>query len=106
MNSDDRLRAFLADTLDLWRVDGKVEAGAAPAVARICAAEGTIISIERIPEGTIPFRWMVRTEHSGAAREARQRPCGSLVGVLSALRSVLGVDRGTPVHIAPAPVST
>ena len=52
-----------------------------------------------------PFRWAVRWraagEPPGAPRELRPRLCGSLVGVLSALRSALGVDRGTPVRIAP-----
>lgn len=103
MNPDERLRAFLADSLDLWRVDGKVEAGAPPAIAQIRADDGTVVSIERIPEGTMPFRWMVRRGDPSLAREQRPRPCGSLVGVLSALRVALGVDRGSPVRIAPSP---
>jgi len=103
VNSDARLRAFLADSLDLWRVDGDVEAGAPPAVAQIRVRDGTIVSVERIPEGTMPFRWMVRRVHPGASREERPRPCGSLVGVLGAMRDALGVDRGSALHIAPSP---
>jgi hypothetical protein len=104
VSSDERLRAFLADSLELWGVNARVEAGALPAVAQISAEGGTVVWIERIPEGTMPFRWMVRRTDAGVLREARPRPCGSLVGVLGALRAALGVDRGTPVHIAPPPV--
>jgi hypothetical protein len=103
VNSEARLRAFLADSLDLWRVEGNVEAAAPPALAQIRAQNGTVVSVERIPEGTMPFRWMVRKREPGVAREERPRPCGSLVGVLGAIRAALGVDRGTPVRIAPSP---
>ena len=104
MSSDETLRGFLADSLELWRLEALVEAGTAPAVAEIHARDGTIVSIERIPEGTIPFRWTVSRRASGAATRERARPCGSLVGVLSAMRAALGVDRGTPLRIAPSPV--
>lgn len=102
-NSHAQLRAFLADSLALWRVDAAVEAGEPPAVAAIRARDGTLVSIERVAVEGLPFRWMVRRRGPGEAREARERPCGSLVGVLKALRAALGVDRGTPVRIAPAP---
>ena len=104
MSPDSRLRAFLADSLDLWRVRGTVDAGVAPAVAEIRASDGTIVSVERIADKTIPFRWMVRRRRPGAPHEERPRPCGSLVGVLGALRTALGVDRGSPLRIAPSPV--
>jgi hypothetical protein len=98
-NVDDiRLRAFLGDSLELWRVAGTVEAGDAPVVAQIHVHDdGTLISIERIEAEDMPFRWSVR------GGDARARPCGSLVGVLNALRRALGVDRGTAVRIAPSP---
>lgn len=98
-----QLRAFLADSLALWRVEGAVEVGEAPVVAAIRAADGTLVCIERISADSMPFRWMVRRRIPGETRDERARPCGSLVGVLNAIRAALGVDRGTPVRIAPAP---
>ncbi len=104
MESDPNFHAFLAESLTLWRAEAAVEAGETPVVAAIRAPDGTVISIERIAIEGMPFRWMVRHHRPGETREARARPCGSLVGVLSALRAALGVDRGTPVRIAPAPL--
>jgi hypothetical protein len=104
VNADARLRAFLADSLDLWRVSGTVDPGVAPAVAEIRASDGTIVSVERIADKTIPFRWMVRRRGPRASSEERPRPCGSLVGVLGALRTALGVDRGSALRIASSPV--
>ena len=99
-----RLRALLADSLDLWRIDGTVKAGVAPAVAEIRTHDGTVVSVERIRDGAMPFRWMVRARRPGGTPAERARPCGSLVGVLGALRGALGVNRGTPVRIAPSPL--
>ena len=104
MNPDARLRAFLADSLDLWHVDGTVDAGVAPVVAEIRADDGMVVSVERITEKSMPFRWLVHRRRPGAVHEERPRPCGSLVGVLGALRSALGVDRGSPLRIAPSPL--
>lgn len=92
--SDEKIRTFLADSLLLWRVNGTVEAGNALVIAVIRATDGTIVSIERPPEG-IPFRWLVRSD--------RARPCASIVGMLNAVRSALGVERGSAVRIASAP---
>ena len=99
MNTDDtRLRDFLADTLALWRVDGAVEPGVAPVVATVRTTGGTIICIERPSDPELPLRWLVRSRAA-----ARPRACASLVGLLNALRGALGVDRGSPVRIAPGP---
>ena len=103
--SDAGLRAFLAESLDLWGVEGTVKEAVAPLVAEIHASDGTTISLERISEATMPFRWLVRRRTAGDAREERPRPYGSLVGVLNALRGALGVDRGSPVRIAAAPTT-
>lgn len=92
--TDDRVRTFLADSLLLWRVSGTVETGEAPVVVVIRAADGTLVSIERPAEG-MPFRWIVRSD--------RARPCASIVGLLNAVRSALGVERGSAVRIAAAP---
>ena len=89
--SDDKIRAFLADSLVLWRVSGTVETGEAPVVAVIRATDGMVVSIERPAEG-MPFRWLVRSH--------RARPCASIVGLLNAVRSALGVERGSAVRIA------
>ena len=96
-----KLRAFLAESLELWGVEGTVREAEAPFVAEIRASDGTTISIERISEATMPFRWLVRARQLGDTREPRARPYGSLVGVLNAMRAALGVDRGSPVRIAP-----
>ena len=98
---------FLAETLALWGVAGTVEPGAGPLIAVVRAGTGAIAWIERVDDEGLPFRWAVRWRAAGdapgALRERRPRMCGSLVGVLSALRSALDVERGTPVRIAPAP---
>lgn len=94
---------FLTESLELWRIAGTVEAGAPPAVAEIRAKDGIVIAIERMSADGMPFRWMVRRHSPSDTREARPRPCGSLVGVLNAIRSALGVNRGTAVRIAPSP---
>lgn len=85
-------QAFLAESLELWGVEGRIEPGTAPVVALVHAADGTVIPVARVTDPELPFRWTVRG-----------RPCGSLVGVLAALRAALGVDRGAPLRIAPAP---
>ena len=94
---------FLADTLALWRVEGTVEAGEAPVVA-IVRVGGAIAWIEEAPADA-PYRWGVRWRSAGEApggtRELRPRTCGSIVGVLSALRTAFDLDRGTPLRIAP-----
>jgi hypothetical protein len=90
-----RLCAFLIDSLALWSVEGTVEAGEAPALVVIRADGGAVIRIEPLSEPEMPFRWLVRD-----ARDGRPRPCGSLVGVLNAVRGALGVDRGSAVRIA------
>ena len=97
MTGNAQLVAFLADSLDLWKVAGTVEAGVAPVVAQLRIRDGAPISIERVTAEGKPFRWIVR------AGDGRPRPCGSLVGVLNALRVALDVDRGMPVRIAPSP---
>jgi hypothetical protein len=108
VSADDiRIRELLADTLALWRVDGTVEPGEAPVVALVRAADGTTVWVERPGGHDLPLRWLVRwraaDEAPGGAREARPRACASLVGLLNAMRGALGVDRGNPVVIAPAP---
>jgi len=103
---DVRFRAFIADSLSLWRVDGTVDAAAAPTVAVIRAEDGSTVWIER-PSADTPFRWLVRWrpagDVAGGASEQRARPYASLGGLLKALRGVLDVDRGSAVRIVPAP---
>lgn len=113
------LKTFLAETLELWHVAGTVNCGVAPIVAIVQTENGAIVWIEDAarpehdpvaskderPEFRWAVRWRSAGESPGAPREVRPRMCGSLVGVLSALRAALDVDRGTPVRIAPAPRS-
>ena len=90
--NDSRIREFLAESLKLWRVDATVEAGEAPVVAVIRASDGTTVRVERKAP---PFRWIVHAD--------RSRPCASIAGVLNALRSALGVERGEPIRVVAAP---
>jgi hypothetical protein len=96
---------FLEETLELWDIAGTVEVGEAPLWAVIRAQSGAIAWIERRSHQEAQFRWAVRWRGAGAApggpREVRPRMCGSLVGVLAALREALAVERGTPLRIAP-----
>ena len=102
----EQLRAFLADSLVLWHVDGTVCAANAPVIVEIRAASGTIVWVEHAGADT-PFRWLARWRRAGDApggvRELRPRACGSLVGLLAALREALGVERGSPVRVVSAP---
>ena len=100
--TDDLLLAFLSDTLAMWDVAGTVERGEAPVVALIRAQDGTVVWIER-GGAEHPFRWFARWRAEGDAEDAaHRRPCASLVGLLSALRRALDVDRGSPVRVAGA----
>ncbi len=91
--NQERLRLFVADSLTLWGVDGSVQDGCAPVILQVQAG-GRTIYVERAPSG-IPFRWLVR--------DTRIHPCASWLGVLSALRNALGVDRGVAVRVAGRP---
>ena len=100
--TDDLLLVFLSDTLAMWGVAGTVEGGEAPVVALIRAHDGTIIWIER-GGAELPFRWFARWRSAGDPEgAAHRRPCASLVGLLSALRRALDVDRGSAVRVGPA----
>lgn len=104
---EQRLRAFLTDSLALWGVAGVVRPGQVAVVAEIAAANGVLVWIERAAVD-LPFRWMVRWraagEQPGGVRESRPRVCASVVGLLAAVREALGVERGAAVRIVPAPV--
>ena len=102
---EERLRAFLAESLALWQVQGEVRAGAAPVVLEIHACSGTMVWIERAAADT-PFKWFVRWRRAGDApggvRELRPHACGSLVGMLAAVREALGIERGNAVRVVAA----
>ena len=103
--ADDRLRAFLRETLALWHVQGVVEAGAQPCAAVIRADDGTIVWIERGGHPALLFRWQVRwrgAADASGARERHPKACASIVGVLAALRTAFGLERGHALRIAAA----
>jgi hypothetical protein len=103
--NDDSVRVLLSDSLTLWGVAGVVERGETPVLAVIRGDTGTIVWIERVSGAGIPFRWTVRSRAAGdapgGAREIRPKGCSALVGLLKAVRHALGVDRGSPIRIAP-----
>jgi hypothetical protein len=101
--SDERVRAFLALTLAQWGVDATVEAGAAPVVALLRFADGRVdIELERAPSAD-PFRWYVSraapSPGEPGSRVPARRPCGSLVGVLGAMRRTLNIESGGPARV-------
>ncbi len=102
---DERLRAFLEESLALWQVAGTVHAGATPVVAEIRAANGAVAWVTRAGDDT-PFRWFARwrsaSDAPGGVRELRPRACGSLVGLLATVREALGVERGSAVRVVAA----
>jgi hypothetical protein len=106
---DDRLRAFLEESLALWQIGGTVQAGVVPVVAEMHAASGALVWIERAANDT-PFKWFARWRAAGEApggvRELRPRACSSLVGLLAAVREALGVERGSAVRVVVAPEQT
>lgn len=89
--NEERLRTFLADCLVLWGAEGSVECGDPPVIA-VLRVNGRRIHVERAPSD-IPFRWLVR--------DTGVRLCSSLLGVLTELRDLLGVEQGAPVQTAP-----
>lgn len=105
LTDDERLRAFLAESLALWQVNGSARLGVAPVVVEIGADNGTVVWVERAGDDT-PFRWFARWRNAGDAsggfRELRPRACGSLVGLLAAVREALGVERGSAVRVVAA----
>ena len=90
---------FLRQTLELWRVKADVVPGEGEIAAIVVTDGGVTLTIEHTDDG--PFRWRLRSSQT-----ARARPCASLLGVLSAMRVALNVDRGTPVMIAPSAPTT
>ena len=106
VTDDEKLRAFLAESLALWQVTGEVRAGIAPVTVEIETESGATAWVEHAA-GDTPFRWFVRWRAAGAlsggVREQRPRACGSLVGLLAAVREALGVERGNAVRVVVAP---
>jgi G3E family GTPase len=98
------LRDFVAETLRLWDVAGSVAPGEGETVAVSTARAH--VWIEPVTDATLPFRWMVRWRNAGeaapGARERHPRACASIGGVLAALRTALGVERGAAVRVAAA----
>ena len=107
MSHDTLLMDFLAYSLVLWGIDGTVQPGTGSMAAEIRRSDGAWIAIERAPADS-PFRWLVRWrkagEPPGGVRELRPRACGSLTGLLAAMREALNVERGSAVRIVPAPL--
>lgn len=91
--NEERLRAFLAESLALWGAEGTVERGDPPVIA-VLLVNGRRICVDRAPNA-VPFRWLVR--------ETRVRPCSSLLGVLTELRTLLGVKSRPAVQSTPRP---
>ena len=70
--ADTRVRAFLADSLDLWRVAGEIEPGQSPVVAVIRAETGTVVRVERTSVQDTGFRWFVHSRSASAETGAER----------------------------------
>jgi hypothetical protein len=84
-------------------VEAEVAPGAGPVVAHLRFDGLTApIALERAPASE-PFRWYVSRSVSSQgippAPQPARRPCGSLVGVLSALRRLLDIDAGAAARV-------
>lgn len=96
--TNDRVCEFIALTLADWGRSIPVEPGDEPVVAWLrLGGDGPDIAVERALAGD-PFRWYVyrcaaSLPGAGTSGIAR-RPCGSLVGVLGALRRFLDIEAG------------
>jgi hypothetical protein len=104
---EQRIRDFLALSLDLWRVEGRIDAIAAPGVAAV-VLEDRDLRLDLVRGGAQdPFRWYLRHGRRAAfdvpGGEVAMRPCGSLLGALAGMRRILGVDAGGAVRIARGP---
>ncbi len=95
-----RVREFLADSLAVWAVDGVVEAGTQPVAATIRARD-CVVWIEHPAGEDAPWRWFVRWRSADMCEE-RSRPCTSVVGLLSAVRAALNVERGNSLRVVSA----
>ena len=105
-DDDLRVRDLLVDSLALWQVAATVEAGTAGTMAVIHARQGMTVSIEHVTGPDMPFRWRVCSyvvgDSTAHTQQARPRTCNSVVGLLSAVRKALGVERGSPLRVVPA----
>jgi len=100
---DARIRRLLADSLRVWRVEGRVEADDG-GIARLTLADGTVVAVARVlfPDGS--RQWQVR--RTGPDGEAgRPRTHGSAAGMLRGVRLALDPAGGAGrLIVTPAPV--
>lgn len=83
------LRDFLADSLSLWGVAGRVHI----AGDGVCISAGDLlVEVTPAPAGDDPIRWWV-------LRDGRRRPCPSVLGLLRTLRNALGVPGAAPARV-------
>lgn len=97
---DERIRAFLAQTMKVWGIDACVTL-IGPGVARIHVVRPALqLIVERAPPRD-PFRWYLHEQRleAGDAQSPRPRPCGSLVGLLRGLRRSLDIEPGEVVRV-------
>lgn len=98
----ENLTALLEESLALWGVEATVERCPEPAAARIRTHDGLVISVERCRDTPI-FRWNVHAvapdDDTRVGCAGKPRRCGSVVGVLAAVRDALGVERGAAVRV-------
>jgi hypothetical protein len=71
---DERMRAFLAETLAMWQVEASVDPADAPGVAIVRTPAGMTLTIERVAQPAA-FLWMVRSD--GGEAPGSERPCAS-----------------------------
>jgi G3E family GTPase/ABC-type branched-subunit amino acid transport system substrate-binding protein len=87
------LRSLLTDCLLLWGVDGRADWGGDALLLTTAAGQGAMVRPTTAAEH--PARWML------CQPGGRWRPSLSITGLLSALRSALGVPAASRMRIAP-----
>lgn len=103
---DRRVCAFLALTLEIWGVEGSVDAASPAAVAVVTARDGAVRVLVVRASSDDPFRWYLCRGRLGedgkTVSDGLCRPCGSIAGVLAGLRRMLDLRQGAATRVARA----
>ena len=89
------LRALLADSLEVWGVEGARVAVEGEGVALTTPA-GTPLRVVPADADDRPIRWWLE-------RPGQRRPCTGIAGLLRGLRNALGAGEVAPVRLRMAP---
>jgi Ni2+-binding GTPase involved in maturation of urease and hydrogenase len=100
--TETELRGLIADSLLLWGVWGRcvwTEDG-----LLVSTVFGRQVLVRRASEEERPARWIMQLPGDKSGSACRERPAGSIVGLLTALRKVLGAAQsgGRALRVVPS----